>query len=306
MKFSEELRVKARSLAYGTGVLFNATALNHMADELDKMEALIDSAKNAAPAGPPTGGDIFDEVTPKHSFDDLVLQPYVMDRLNELQDDIQFASALRLEGLQARSKLLIHGPSGCGKTSIAHALAIKNKMPLYRASLGEMISMYIGESEKKVTKLFRFIGENRCVMLLDECDSFLMRRSGSDTAGSMVNNRLVNCFLVELEAVQPAGLVVAATNMHALLDAAVLRRFDLTVEMMRAGDQALRKIAEKTLRPGFDIDIDRLIEDSSTPALIVQRVKDLMRNAVIDREKAKLGQLQTEAIELHQPKGAVV
>lgn len=287
-KLADQFKEKHDRMPMLAALPFDREMILFLAEEFARLEAIeADYLKSMEHDDTPKDGDLFDPVEIKHTFDDLVFQPYIWDdHLTPLFEDLEFADALRAEQLEPCSKILVHGPSGVGKSSLAHAIAHRLGWPLYRASLGNMLSKYIGESEKQITQMFRFIAKTKCVFFIDECDSFLTKRAEGGSDGSLSNNRLVNVFLVEMEAVQPAGLVMAATNMAHLLDPAAKARFEKTIEFMRASETALRKIGDKTKR-GFDIDVDRFLRDNETPRALVMAIKAEMRRIAIARERAK-------------------
>lgn len=236
---------------------------------------------------------MFETLTPKHSFESLKFPKEIDATFTSLLEDFQFQAELEAESLRARRKILLHGPSGCGKTSIAHALAQRLGLKLVSVSCARVVASHLGEASKNAEEIFKFANNNKVVLLVDEFDSIASRRStGGDSAASETN-RMMNTILLGLESCRPLGLVVACTNLRENLDVAVLRRFDLDLEIPSPSQKILRAIAESVVRGRFGISIEEILREASTPATITRLANDMLRAAVIERAKsAKKEQLQ--------------
>lgn len=132
--------------------------------------------------------------------------------------------AARLEGAP-HANLLLHGPPGCGKTAYAHELARSLDRPLMVRRASDLQSMWVGETEKNIARMFRQATAEDAVLLLDEADSFLQDRRGASRSWEVSQ---VNEFLTQMECFE--GIFVCATNFLGRLDTASLRRFDLKVQ----------------------------------------------------------------------------
>ena len=124
----------------------------------------------------------------------------------------------------SEARLCFYGPPGTGKTAFARHLAERLDRPLMVKRASDLMSMWLGETEKNIAEMFRSAERENAVLLLDEADSFLRDRSGADRAWEVT---LVNELLVQMENFQ--GFFIAATNMLTVLDAASLRRFDFKI-----------------------------------------------------------------------------
>lgn len=135
-----------------------------------------------------------------------------------------------IRGLAARltmvpqANLLLHGPPGCGKTAYAHELARSIDQPLLVRRASDLQSMWVGETEKNLAKMFREAKAEDAVLLLDEADSFLQDRRGATRSWEVSQ---VNELLTQMECFE--GIFLCATNFLDRLDAASLRRFSLKV-----------------------------------------------------------------------------
>jgi hypothetical protein len=136
-------------------------------------------------------------------------------------------------GLQPRSGLLLYGPPGTGKTLLAKAVATECSLNFVAVKGPELLSMYVGDSEKNIRDLFRRCrAATPCILFFDELDSLAPARGASADSGKVME-RVVAQLLTELDGVRKAAglFVIAATNRPDLLDPALLRpgRFDKSV-----------------------------------------------------------------------------
>jgi ribosome biogenesis ATPase len=119
--------------------------------------------------------------------------------------------------------ILLWGPPGCGKTLLAKAIANETGMNFISVKGPELLSMYVGESEKAVRTVFqRARDSSPCVIFFDEIDALCPKRSTSETSGSA---RLVNQLLTEMDGIEARKQVflIGATNRPDIVDPAILR-----------------------------------------------------------------------------------
>ena len=130
-------------------------------------------------------------------------------------------------GLRARGKgrILLYGPPGTGKTAYAHHLAREIDRPLLVRRASDLLSMWVGETERNIARAFREASEEGAVLLLDEADSLLQDRRWAVRSWEVSH---VNELLAQMECFE--GALVCATNSLERLDSASLRRFALKVE----------------------------------------------------------------------------
>lgn len=122
-------------------------------------------------------------------------------------------------------RLCLFGPPGTGKTAYAKWLAGRMGLPLKIRRASDLISKWVGESEKNVADAFREAVDEEAILLLDEVDSFLQDRRSTTHHWEV---SLVNEMLTQMEAFD--GVFIASTNLMHDLDQAALRRFDLKVQ----------------------------------------------------------------------------
>jgi SpoVK/Ycf46/Vps4 family AAA+-type ATPase len=121
-------------------------------------------------------------------------------------------------------RICLFGPPGTGKTAYAKWLAQQMDAPLIVRRASDLISKWVGDSEKNVATAFHQAAEEEAILLLDEVDSFLQDRRSTAHHWEV---SLVNEMLTQMEAFD--GVFIASTNLMCDLDQAALRRFDLKV-----------------------------------------------------------------------------
>ncbi len=123
---------------------------------------------------------------------------------------------------------LFHGPSGTGKTLAAEVLAQELRLDLYRIDLSQVVSKYIGETEKNLARLFDAAEEAGAVLFFDEADALFGKRSEVKDSHDRYANIEISYLLQRMEAYR--GLAILATNLKSALDRAFLRRLRFVVE----------------------------------------------------------------------------
>ena len=122
------------------------------------------------------------------------------------------------------ARLCFYGPPGTGKTAAGQWIARELGLPLMVKQVSDIVSPYIGETERNLAKVFRQAREEQGVLLIDEVDSFLQERKNAQRGWEVTQ---VNEMLTQIE--NYPGLFVASTNLMDGLDEAALRRFDLKI-----------------------------------------------------------------------------
>ncbi|MCF8347571.1 MAG: CDC48 family AAA ATPase [Bacteroidales bacterium] len=148
---------------------------------------------------------------------------------------LKYADLFKKADTKPPKGIILHGKPGTGKTYLAKALASESGVNFISVKGPQILSRYIGESEKGVRELFRMAKQaSPCILFLDEIDSLTPKRS-NDGSGSGVIERVIGQFLTEMDGIEDLKgvIVLAATNRIDLIDPALLRsgRFDLIFEL---------------------------------------------------------------------------
>jgi len=123
---------------------------------------------------------------------------------------------------------LFAGPSGTGKTTAAEVLANELRLDLFRVDLSQVISKYIGETEKNLSRVFDAAEEGAAVLLFDEADALFGKRTEVKDSHDRYANIEVSYLLQRMEAYR--GVAILTTNRKSSLDQAFLRRIRFVVE----------------------------------------------------------------------------
>lgn len=165
--------------------------------------------------------------------------------------------------IEAGAKILLYGPPGTGKTFIARAIAGEVDAKFFAVNCQDLISKYMGDSSKKLNKLFETAQKNeRVIIFFDEFDSVASKRSDKSDGVDAEMARFVATFLTKVDGFKKSAtnrmlLLIAATNRPWALDPAMLRggRFDTHI-YIGVPDQAAREFLVNKVLQGVPLDED--------------------------------------------------
>lgn len=164
---------------------------------------------------------------PSVKIADLVLQPRVFGALEEVLCLLRHENAVR-SPYRSGVKALFSGPPGSGKTLAARAIAGETERPLFRVDLANVVSKWLGETEKNLDRAFRAAAVAGAVLLFDEGDALFGERGEVSRGSDRYANMEVGYLLQAIEVYD--GVVVVTTNARSRIDGAFLRRFDTAIE----------------------------------------------------------------------------
>ncbi|KAL8849310.1 MAG: hypothetical protein Q9221_005720 [Calogaya cf. arnoldii] len=161
--------------------------------------------------------------TPRVKWEDIGGQDEIKKALRKaIEWPLKYRSLMEQRGLRPKKGLLLYGPPGCSKTLVAKAVATEAKVNFLAVKGAELLSMYVGESERAVREVFRKArGAAPSIIFFDEIDSIGASRVNSPQGGLHVLTTLLN----ELDGIEALKgvFVLAATNQPKILDPALLR-----------------------------------------------------------------------------------
>ena len=210
--------------------------------------------------------EVYVEVPEVH-WDDIGGLENVKQELREVVEwPLKYPEVFQKMGIEPPKGILLYGPPGTGKTLLAKAVATESGANFIAIRGPEVLSKWVGESEKAVREVFRRAREVApAVVFFDEIDSIAPVRGQSFDSG--VTDRIVNQLLTEMDGIVPLSnvVVLAATNRPDILDPALLRpgRFDRMIYVPPPDKEARKqilKIHTKKVPLANDVDLDRLAE----------------------------------------------
>lgn len=146
----------------------------------------------------------------------------------EIKEIVESFKQIKESKTRAGKIILFSGPLGTGKTKAAQTLAAEMKMDLYRIDLSSVVSKYIGETEKNLSKVFKAAQEKKAILIFDEADALFGKRTEVSNSHDRYANLDVNYLLQRLE--EYSGPVILTTNYKKQLDEALKRRLRFIVE----------------------------------------------------------------------------
>jgi SpoVK/Ycf46/Vps4 family AAA+-type ATPase len=201
------------------------------------------------------------KIEPKYCWDDLVLPNDQMEQLRELTNWVKhrqtvmgewgFASKLSLgRGINA----LFVGPSGTGKTMAAEVIAHELALDLYKIDLSAVVSKYIGETEKNLSRIFAEAEHSNAILFFDEADALFGKRSEVRDAHDRYANIEIAYLLQKMEEYE--GITVLATNFKQNIDEAFFRRIRFIIEFPFPNEEYRRRIWQKVFPIGTPMDLE--------------------------------------------------
>lgn len=165
-------------------------------------------------------------------WEDLILAPVVLRQLQDILDWAREGHRLQTElglgkHLRPGYKALFYGPPGTGKTLSAALIGKHLQLPVYRVDLSQVVSKYIGETEKNLEQLFRLAENRDWILFFDEADALFNKRTEVENSRDRHANQETAYLLQRLE--NYPNLVIMATNMQDNIDKAFTRRFNCGV-----------------------------------------------------------------------------
>lgn len=175
------------------------------------------------------------KIQPRHQWADIILPPDTLRQLQELVNMVRFRPLVYGQwhfgdkmALGKGLNALFAGDSGTGKTMAADIIAHELGLDLYKINLSTVVSKYIGETEKNLSRIFHEAETSNAVLFFDEADALFGKRSEVKDSHDRYANIEISYLLQRMEAF--AGIVILATNLRANLDDAFTRRLHFIIE----------------------------------------------------------------------------
>ena len=192
------------------------------------------------------------KIEPKYGWEDIFLQPNLGNQLRELcnqakqhhfvMENWQFGKKLSLgKGLNA----LFSGAPGTGKTMAAEVIAQDLQLDLYKIDLSQIVSKYIGDTEKNLSQVFDAATNSNAILLFDEADALFGKRSEVKDSRDRYANMETSYLLQKMEEYE--GIAILTTNFRHNLDDAFTRRLRFIIEFSLPTHEERRRMWEHIL-----------------------------------------------------------
>lgn len=200
--------------------------------------------EDKCPAGAP--------LEPSYRIEDVVITEKHSEKIRKYLDGYTKIGGAK-QGIKDKYlAFLFYGPPGTGKTMLGEAIASHAGRKIVFAKYEELMNMYLGETEKKLDRLFKYASKNNVVLLIDEVDSLVYERK---LAHREYVTQITNSFMGCIDRFK--GILVLTTNLETRLDSALERRLTLKVKFEKPGFELRKKI--------WKSHVDRLAEDLKVP-----------------------------------------
>ncbi len=215
-------------------------------------------------------------------WSDLVLNPVVVDEVENIntwlnfKDEIQNNSSL-LKKINKGYKCLFYGPPGTGKTLTASLIGKKNNIDVYRIDLSQIISKYVGETEKNLSRLFDLAENKNWILFFDEAESLFSKRTSVGDSKDKFANQQTAYLLQRIEDYN--GLIILATNLKPNIDRAFTRRIQSSINFPLPTTDERKILWKNFLNNISDIPTDKINQISKDYEVSGGTIKNVINYA---------------------------
>ncbi len=210
------------------------------------------------------------KITPKYTLADIILPPDQMVQLQEICDRAKHRAVVygqwgfdRKLSLGKGLNILFSGSPGTGKTMAAEVIANELQIDLYKIDLSQVVSKYIGETEKSLDRIFTAAQSTNAILFFDEADALFGKRSQVKDAHDRYANIEVGYLLQKMEEYE--GVAILATNLRDNMDDAFVRRIHIIIEFPFPDESDRHRIWQVVFPPeaplGEDVDLGILARE---------------------------------------------
>lgn len=207
------------------------------------------------------------KVRPRHTWTDIVLPANQIELLHDVCDHAKHWHTVfgawgfdRKLSLGKGLNVLFSGPPGTGKTMAAEVLASDLQLDLYKIDLSQVVSKYIGETERNLDRVFTAAENSNAILFFDEADALFGKRSEVKDSHDRYANIEIGYLLQKMEEYE--GIAILATNVKQHIDEAFVRRMQAIVEFPFPEEAERRRVWEAAFPEeapvGEDVDFGAL------------------------------------------------
>ena len=282
---SDRFQLTAEQIKDAVAVAWNASCLKNFERGLEGSDRLLSILPElSAAARSQAGHDLTTlarKIEPKHGWEDLVLAVHQATLLQELCQEAKYQTQVwetwgfaKTLSLGRGLNVLFSGPPGTGKTFAAEVVAHELGLDLYQIDLSQMVSKYIGETEKNLNQVFTAAANSNAILLFDEADALFGKRSEVRDAHDRYANIETSYLLQKMEEYE--GVAILTTNFRSNMDEAFVRRLRYIVEFALPGVQERQRIWERiwpeSTPRALDLDLEFLANQFELPGANIRNI----------------------------------
>jgi AAA+ superfamily predicted ATPase len=208
------------------------------------------------------------KITTNMNWEEIVLDDLVMEQIEEINTWLEHGDTLMndwglFKMIKPGYRALFYGPPGTGKTLTATLIGKASGRDVYKIDLSLIVSKYIGETEKNLSKIFDVAQHKNWILFFDEADALFGKRTATNSSNDKHANQQTAYLLQRIE--DFPGAVILASNLRANMDEAFTRRFQSIIHFTMPSAEERYQLWKGafsgtcTLHP--DIDLYRIAED---------------------------------------------
>ena len=175
--------------------------------------------------------------TTKLEWSDLVLEASLLRQLDHVAHWVNLDHNTPVSNvgkfIKPGYRCLFYGPPGTGKTLAATLLGKRTGRPVYRIDISQLVSKWVGETQKNLSKIFNRAGDKNWILFFDEADAVFGKRGQASGAQDRYANQDISYLLQRTETFP--GLIILATNLKGNMDEAFMRRFQSVLYFAKPG-----------------------------------------------------------------------
>ncbi len=207
-------------------------------------------------------------ITTQLEWEELVLDPLTLDEVTSISDWLKHQDLIMEEWklgrfLKRGFRALFYGPPGTGKTLTATLLGKINQLDVYRVDLSQIVSKYIGETEKNLARIFDMAEGRDWILFFDEADALFGERTANRSSNDRHANQEIAYLLQRIE--DFPGLIILATNLKGNIDEAFSRRFQAMIKFNIPDAQQRLQLWQNSLTEQLplaeDVNLTQLAQD---------------------------------------------
>ncbi|MEO5889174.1 MAG: ATP-binding protein [Ferruginibacter sp.] len=236
-------------------------------------------------------------VTTKMNWEDLVLHSFTGEQIEDVKRWFRFHHVLEADPNLSRKinngyRVLFHGPPGTGKTLTAGLMGKEFKKDVYRVDLSQIVSKYIGETEKNLSKIFDRAEHKDWILFFDEADALFGKRTNVQSSHDKYANQEVSFLLQRVE--DFSGLLILASNYKSNMDEAFLRRFHSIVHFPMPNSSERLKLWTQSLPSSIKLnsklDLSQIAEANEISGASILNIVQYASLKALSREDQTLYQ----------------